>query len=98
MKENYPVFDISPEAVLKMAIEEELRLLSCKIDRLYATVDGRLTEHGRQLRFCLKYHDQLLKKTKENIRLKKKLEMERAKNSVKQPINQKRSFFGWIFD
>ena len=34
MSSDYPVFDISPEAVAKMALAEEIRLLHSKIDRL----------------------------------------------------------------
>lgn len=42
---GYPVTQLSGDAIAKMAIEEELRLIASKIDRLHAEIEARRPLH-----------------------------------------------------
>jgi len=76
--QDFPVYDISPEAVTKLALIEEVRLIASKMDRLYSAINSKvLLPEEATFRFLIlenatKQLEQAKRKIKRDARCTKK--------------------------
>ena len=100
--ENYPVCELSPEAVAKFAIENELRLIQSKLDRIVSTIlYGQQKNDASHVMVCnlLKKLEKLMEKKHERnktvrnsgIKRKPTLDKLQPKTDGKRTKNSKHS-------
>lgn len=95
------VYDLSPDAVAKFAMVEELRLVTTKIDGLVAYVDGRvlLPEEVTQLvkildasRIAIMLHER--EKSKKKCAKKKNAQAKANRSPLAKPVKPSLSLWG----